>query len=123
MPELGGEFGAEGDQRRPDPVQGLQHDGRPVGDERQHPVIGDLIGHLGPGATGAGIPRRIDHRPVLGQPQERRTEATAGQQLIDRVQVQQVAECCPVVIRRGQQRLRPPVRIGKLGFGYPDATP
>ena len=42
--ELGGQPGAEVDQRRPGAVQGLQHERGAVGERAEHLVVGDLVG-------------------------------------------------------------------------------
>ena len=47
VPEVGGQLLAEVDDRRPDAVQGLQHEGGAAGEERGQLVVADLVGDAG----------------------------------------------------------------------------
>ena len=54
MAELGRQLLAERDDRRPDPVQALQHHGRAVGEQPDQLVVADLIGDAGAHPAGCG---------------------------------------------------------------------
>ena len=64
--EIGGQGAREVDERRPQPMQSLEHDRVPVEEQREHPVVGDLVADHRAGAPGAGVPGSPDDVAVLG---------------------------------------------------------
>ena len=111
MTEVGGQRAGEVDQRWPQPVQALQHDRVPVGEQREHPVVGDLVADQGPVPTAARIAPLGHDGAVLGDADERRAQAAPREQLVDRVEGEQVPES-----RAG----RPPRRRRRGATSFPE---
>jgi hypothetical protein len=88
VPELLRQRHGEVDHRGPRAVQRLQHHGGALGEERGHLVVMDLVADLCAHPARAGERAGVDHRPVARQAQERRAEATPGEQLVHPVEVQ-----------------------------------
>ena len=107
--ELGGQLLAQRDDRRPDAVQSLQHHRRPVGEQPDELVVADLVGDAGADAAGSGEGLVGQRVAALGHPQERGPQPALGDQFVDRIAAQQIGEGARQVVRRGEQRLLPPV--------------
>ena len=75
----------EVDQRRPQPVQALQHNRRAGSEFAEHLARIHLVRHLGtePGRSEIAVPGQ--HVTLLGQPDERRAYPAFGDQLVDGV--------------------------------------
>ena len=97
--QVGGQCSGEVDERRPQPVQALQHDGVAVEEQLEHPVVGHLVADECTDAAGPGVAAGRRHDAVAGQPDEGRAQPTAGEQLVDRGQGEDV-----VVRRRRRAR-------------------
>ena len=82
----------EVDQRRPQPVQALQHYRCAGGEFAEHLRRVDLIGHLGAESRRPEVTVPGQHVTLLGQPDERRAYPALGDQLIDRVGREQITE-------------------------------
>ena len=63
-------------------MQALQHQGGAVGVQLQDPLVEHLVADLGAGAAAAGAARRRHQLAVLGDPQERGTQAAPAEQLV-----------------------------------------
>ena len=88
-------------------MQGLQDHGVPLGEQGGHPVVAHLVGDLGPDPAAAGEGRGVDDHAVAGQPDEGGAQPAPGQQLVDAVEVEQVAEAVRVGARREQRAAAP----------------
>ena len=80
--QLVGELGGEGADRRPGPVQRLQHDRGPARQLAQDPGAVDLVADGRPHTTGTRVGPVGQHGTVLGQPDERRTEPVFGDDVV-----------------------------------------
>ena len=83
MPQLLDELPREVDQRRPHPVQALEHDRRARRELGQHLVARHLVGHLGAEPARRGEPGGRQDVALVGQPDERRAQGAAADELVD----------------------------------------
>ncbi len=90
--EVGVEAGREVGDRRPGAVHALEHDGVAVGEERRDAVVTQLVGDLGADPAVAGEVLRVDDGALLGDAQERGAQAPVGEQFVDGVEGEEVAE-------------------------------
>jgi hypothetical protein len=112
MAEVCGQLLGEVDQRPVDPVQALQHNGVPVGEQPGQGDVVDLVSNAGPDPPGTGEPGRGQRPAGPGDPQERGAKPSPADQLIDGVQREQVViRPGPVV---GQRCVASPDAVGEL---------
>ena len=110
VPELAGQRSGEVDDRRPEPMERLQHDRRAVGEEARDRGVVDLVADRRADPAGPRVPAAVDDDAVLRHPEERRAEAAARQELVDSVEVEQVVERPRQLARRREQRAADPMR-------------
>ena len=97
----------EVDQRRPQPVQALQHNRCASGELGQHLGGVHLVGHLRAESGRPEVAVLGQHVALLGQPDERRAHPALGDQLVDRVGREQIAEVAGQRAGRLSSGLRP----------------
>jgi hypothetical protein len=115
MAQFGGELLAEFKNRRQDAMQGLQHQSRAVSKEPDELVITDLICNSGPNAARGGEGPVGEGCTVLRDAEERGPQTALGNQLVDRICIEQLAKSTSRKIASwGQQRLLPPVLTREL---------
>jgi hypothetical protein len=91
----------------------LQNKGRAVSEQPDQLVVADLVGDAGANSTGSGEHLVCHRRAVLGDPQERRTQAALGDELVDGVGVEKVCERRRQFGSRSEQCLPSPVLSGE----------
>jgi hypothetical protein len=115
MAQFGSESLAELKNRRPDAMQGLQHQSRAVSKEPDELVITDLICNSSPNAARRGEGPDGEGCTVLRDAEERDPQTALGDQLVDRICIEQLAKSTSRKIASwGQQRLLPPVLTREL---------
>ncbi len=123
MPELGGEGLSELGQRGPRAVQALQHDGGAVGEVPADAVVADLVADAGSHAAPQGERRFGQGGAALGHPQERGPQPAVGDQLVDRVEGEQVREVVPRAVGARRQERSDAPRPGELIEPRPEEPP
>ena len=108
--ELGRQSLAEFDDRRPDPVQGLEDQRRPIREQADELVVADLVGDCRPHAARSGEGLLGERRTVLGHPQKWGPESTLGNEFVDRLAVQQLSESARQIRGRGSRACCPSSR-------------
>jgi hypothetical protein len=87
----------------------LQDDRRAVREQPYQLVVAHLVGDPGADAARRGEGPISEGAAVLGDPEEWRPQAALGDELIDRIGIEQVGERPGQVCGRSQQRLLTPV--------------
>jgi hypothetical protein len=90
--QLGREVLRERQHRVPGPVQPLEDDRGPVGEQGEQLVVGGLVGDRRAHAPALGEGPVRQRGAVLGDPDERSTKPTAGDELVDGVVGEEVGE-------------------------------
>ena len=112
MTELFPETSGEVDHGGPQPMQRLEVDRRPFREQPEHGRVVDLVGDLRSDAASARESRAVDDDTVLRHSQERCSERAAREQLVDRVQVEEIPEPGRQLGRGREERTDAP-RVGE----------
>ena len=103
----------EFDERRPQPVQTLQHNRCARGELVEYLRGVDLVGHLGTESGRPEVAVSSQDVALLGQPNERRAHPTLGDQFVDRVGESRSLKSRGNALGSAEQRLATPVLVGE----------
>src|SRR4029079_6753433 len=90
--EICGELLGEVDQRWPEAMQALKDKRCTVDELGEDLVVRDLISDLRARTSRGGEPTRVEHLAILDESEEGGAQSAGGQELICRLEVEQVVE-------------------------------
>ena len=104
MAQIRAQCAGELDERRPEAMERLQHDRVPGREQLHDPVVDDLVADGCADTARTGEARGVDDRAVLRDSNERRAEPSGREDLVRRIEREEVAEALAELTAPGEQR-------------------